>query len=214
LSPREQDYQALIGILSPWCSGSALNREFRIGEYSGSELLDLLGDPTPLKKWQVQMVIDKVERFLDPKKRWGEAYDNVVDTEHTGMNAEFRDATKQTVIHDTVDGQLTEITLAATIDLLTGCNWDFLETTRTILAAIGGEVRAHRPLAIHARNIKLNPARERMRSICHTLRAFTEGQQTTADADPDILRTLGAQTTVKRWLAASLEKTVRLQMDF
>ncbi|UCH34262.1 MAG: hypothetical protein JSV65_17290 [Armatimonadota bacterium] len=213
MTPRERDYQALIGILSSWCSGSSLNPECDGEEHSGTELLDLLGDPTPLKIWQVQRVIEKIGMFLDPHKRWREAYDNVVDTEHTGRSAEFRDRTKQTVVQDTEDGQPAETTLAVAIDMLTGCNWNFLQNTRTILAAIGGEVHAQNPLTLHARNIKLNPARERMRHICRTIGAFTEGQQTRADIDLDVLRMLGAATTIKCWLAASLEKTIRLQID-
>jgi hypothetical protein len=102
--------------------------------------------------------------------------------------------------------------LATAIDLLTGCNWDFMETTRTILAAIGGEVAARRPLAIHRRNIKHNPAREKLLAICHTLRVFVSGKKTTTGVDPGIIHILGSQTSVKCWLAASLEKTIMKQL--
>jgi len=159
--------------------------------------------------WQVGMVVEKIKRFLDPGMRWNQAYENVVDTEQVGEAAEFRDRTEETIIHDTVDGRPAEITLAAAIDHITGCSWDFANTIRTILAAIGGDLHPKRPLVLHARNIGLNPARERMQVVCDTLRAYCEGRTT---GDPDTLQILGEGTPAKRWLAASLEKTVRVQM--
>lgn len=214
LSPRELEYQALLRILSSWQTGAVLHGESRIGEYSESELCELLGDPTPLKTWQVQMVMEKIGRFLDPDMRWNRAHAKVVDAEYVGEEAEFSDITKLMVIHDMKNGQPAGVTLATAIDMLTGCNWNFSQNISTILAAIGGEAHAQHPLALHDRNIRLNPARGRMQDICHTLSAFTEGQQATTAADVEIFRTLGPQTPVKRWLAASLAKTIRLQLEF
>lgn len=214
LSSREQDYRALLQILSSWPSDSTLKCEYYLGQSSGRELLDLLGNPTPLKIWQVQMVIEKIGRFLDLEKRWSTAYENVVDIEHFGKDAEFRDITKNIIIYDQLGDQPAEISLASTIDMLTGCNWNFPQNISTILAAIGGELHAQHPLALHARNIKLNPVCNNMHGICQMLTAFAECRQTTPGADFDFHHILGPQTTVKRWLAASLEKTIKLQFDF
>lgn len=213
MTSREREYKVLIEVLTSWCSGSPVDIGLSVGAYTGREIQSVLGDPAPLKVWQVQMVIEKIRRFLDTQKRWDEAYENVVDTQHTGENAEFRDVTKQIIIQDTADDRPAEITLASAIDFITGCNWDFVETIRTVLMAIGGRLYAERPLALHARNIKLNPACRRMRTICNTLKEFCESEESATEIDPDILRILGSRTPVKRWLAASMDKTIRLQLS-
>lgn len=204
--PRELEYQVLIEALSAWCAGSLA------GDDTGRQLPELLGDATPLKVWQVERVVEKIRRFLDPEARWDQAYQNVVDLEHAGRDAEFRDRTIATIIRDTADGQPAEITLAAAIDYITGCSWDFIENVKTILAAIGGQLHAQRPLALHSRNITLNPARDRMRVVSNTLRTFCEGRKGDWEVDECVLSALGEKTPVKHWLAASLDKTLRLQL--
>lgn len=206
LTPREREYQMLIEILCSWCSGSPARDDASRG------LLDLLGDATPLKVWQVQRVVEKIRRFLDSETRWNQAYQNVIDTEHAGRDAEFRHRTIQIIIRDTEGGQPAEVTLAAAIDNITGCSWDFIETVKTVLAAIGGQLHPQRPIAVHARNIQLNPVRDRMRVVSNTLRAFCEGKQGDRDIDERVLSALGEKTSTKHWLAASLDKTIRLQL--
>ena len=206
LTPREREYQMLIETLSSWCSPSP------VGDSASRELLELLGDATPLKVWQVQKVVRKIRCFLDPDARWNQAYQNVIDTQHAGQDAEFRDRTIRTVIHDTEDGQPADITLAVAIDYITGCSWDFLGTVRAILAAIGGQLHPQRPLALHSRNLRLNPARDRLRVVSNTLRAFCEGSTGGLDIDEHVLSTLGDKTPLKHWLAASFDKTIRLQL--
>jgi len=210
---REREYETLIEILDSWCSALPADAGLRVGDYTSAELLESLGDPMPLKEWQVQMVAEKIRRFLDPEMRWNQSYENVIDTEQTGRDAKFRDQTRNTTIHDTEDGHPAELTLAEAIDNLTGCSWDFIETIRTILGAIGGRLHPERPLALHARNVKLNPVRERMRVVCNTLRAFCQREKDDKDVDENILLILGENTPVKHWLAASLDKTMRLQLS-
>ncbi|MHC4720840.1 MAG: hypothetical protein ACYSYT_10245, partial [Planctomycetota bacterium] len=65
----------------------------------------------------------------------------------------------------------------------------------------------------HQRNLKLSPLRDRMRTISNTLGAFWNKKQTDQIIDADILACLGEVTEVKRWLAASLDKTIRLQLE-
>ena len=137
----------------------------------------------------------------------------MVDTDLPAEEEHFRDLTKRTIIHDRQDGEPAEVTLAEAIDLVTGCNWDFQETVRTILAAIGGRLDAERPVALHARNLKSSPIRERMRAVSSTLLEFCEPRGS-EEADPAVLHALGQRTPVKEWLVASLDKTLRLQLDF
>ena len=51
-----------------------------------------------------------------------------------------------------------------------------------------------------------------MKTVSNTLRAFNEGIDTAKDIDVNVLGILGAKTPVKHWLAASLDKTIRLQL--
>jgi len=121
----------------------------------------------------------------------------------------------QTVVHDTVDGQDAEVTLASAIDSLEPCHWNFVGNLVIILKAIGGDLFPKKPFAVCARNIKLTPIRGRMKIVSNALRAFCEGEDMPKEIDTTaILRVLGARTPAKHWLAASLEKTIRLQLGF
>ena len=213
-TPREREYAALLEALRSWCDGTAVSVEGRVGRHTAAELTALLGERTTLKAWQVERIAEKVSQFLDPEKRWTDAaYAPVVDgVDEEGDAEQYREATKRTVIHDVEDGRKAEISLAAAIDLLTGCNWDFPETVRTLLHAIGGQLWPSRPLALHARNIKRNPARERMRIVCNSLQCFRDGNASIGETDAVVVEALGATTPEKRWLAASLDKTVRLHL--
>jgi hypothetical protein len=48
-----------------------------------------------------------------------------------------------------------------------------------------------------------------MERLAHALRAFCCGKE----ADKETLALLGKPTDARRWLAASLDKTIRLQLD-
>jgi hypothetical protein len=99
------------------------------------------------------------------------------------------------------------------IDLLMPCHWDFVGGLVIILKAIGGDLHPDKPFACCARNIKLSPLCDRLKIISNTLRAFWKGKKTTKNVDRDILASLGKATPVKRWLAASFDKTIRLHLS-
>jgi len=128
-------------------------------------------------------------------------------------NLDFVKKTIDTVIHDTVDGQKAKISLAMAIDMLEPCNWDFVGSVITILRAIGGELHPTRPYVCHQRNLELSPLCDRLKTISNTLRAFWKTKSKTADIDEDVLASLRKITPVKRWLAASLDKTIRLYLE-
>jgi hypothetical protein len=92
------------------------------------------------------------------------------------------------------------------------CGWDFAGCLVTILKAIGGDLHASRPLACCARNIRMSPLCDRLRTISNTLNAFWKHETPAHDTDGHVLLSLGAPTPVKRWLAASLDKTIRLHL--
>jgi hypothetical protein len=92
------------------------------------------------------------------------------------------------------------------------CGWDFVESLATILKAMGGDLHPHRPLACCARNVRLSPLGGRLRTISDTLNIFWRGETTPGGIDRRVLASLGEPTSVKRWLAASFDKTIRLHL--
>jgi len=125
----------------------------------------------------------------------------------------FLKQTKQTIILDTVDGRKSKVSLAMAIDLLMPCHWDFVGCLVNILKAIGGDLHPAKPFTCCARNIKLSPLCDRMRTISNTLMAFWKGKKTAGNIDRKILANLGQAAPVKCWLAASLDKTIRLHLS-
>ena len=213
--PVERIWRNSCDVLSAWCAGSPDELLGRgVGGLSGDDLIGHLGERTPIKVWQVQRVVDKIARYLDPTTMWqsGGVIDATRPDADPEPDAEFRQRTRETIIHDTLDGQPAEIGLADAIDHLEPCHWNFVGNLAIVLRAIGGDLCPETPLAFCGRNIVLTPIRERMRVVANSLRAFCEGREAGAEVDEGILHTLGDKTPVKRWLAASLEKTLRLQL--
>jgi len=220
---RKQELENCRQILSSWCENPAVSGiDIDVGGISADELLSSIGSPSPLKLWQVERIIDKISEALDRSRPYhnmaldlgpyGEPGANPVG-EHYKDSLNFVKKTVETVIHDTIDGQKAKISLAIAIDMLEPCNWDFVGAIVTLLKAIGGDLNPARPYACHQRNIKLSPLRDRLKTISNTLGAFWKSEEKAENIDSDILASLGSLTPVKRWLAASLDKTIKLQLE-
>jgi hypothetical protein len=125
--------------------------------------------------------------------------------------SDFFDQTTAAMINYTLDGEKSQMSLAMAIDLFRPCNWNFVGNLVIILKAIAGDLHPDKPFAPCSLNAKLTPLRNRLRIISNTLKAFCEGGEKRKDMDGDILALLGAKTDKKLWLAASLDKTIRLQ---
>lgn len=180
--PREELCQRCTDVLAAWCSGS-------LGEAAGIEiagiaakkLVSYIGVRTRLKVWQVERICDKFRSFLSPTLNYVEMVDHPGHYHPGrygatyGYHAEFRELTMQTIIHDTQDGQDTEISLASAIDHLQPCNWSFVQNLAIVLRAIGGDCFPETPLAAHARNLELSPIRQRMNVVANALRSFCKG---------------------------------------
>ncbi|MHC4704969.1 MAG: hypothetical protein ACYTFQ_30840, partial [Planctomycetota bacterium] len=184
-------------------------------------LLSYIGKVSPLKVWQVERIVDKVTAALDRSQPYHMmAFDArqyvpgaLAPGKHYKNASEFLEQTKETVIHDTVDGLEANMSLALAIDMLEPCNWDFVGSIVTLLKAIGGQLRPERPYACHQRNLRLSPLCARVRTISNTLGAFLKEEDSTEDVDTNLLAALGTMTPEKRWLAASFDKTVRLFLE-
>ena len=220
---RKKELENCRQILSQWCEDtSTKDMNLDMGGISAKELLSFIGEPSPLKIWQVERIVDKVTEALDRSRPYhmmvldmgdyGEPGAKPVG-DHYKDEAEFVRQTKEIIIHDTVDGQEARMSLAMAIDMLEPCNWDFVGSIVTLLKTIGGDLHPERPYVCHQRNLKLSPLCDRMKTISNTLGAFWKGEETDETIDRDILASLGEATPVKRWLAASLDKTIRLQLE-
>lgn len=220
---RKKELQNTHRILSCWCKNPAakpLNLD--VGGVSADELLSSVGRASPLKIWQAQRIVDRVTEALDPSRPYHRMALDVGDYGEPGVHpageyyeddSAFLERTKETIIHDKVDSQKAQISLAMVIDLLMPCHWDFVGTLVAVLKAVGGDLHPERPLALCSRNLSLSPLCDTLRTISNTLRAFCKGCKTTKHIDSRLLASLGPATPVKRWLAASLDKTIRLQLD-
>jgi hypothetical protein len=220
---RKRQLQNTRRILARWCKNPAIKGlNLDVAGISADELLSFVGQATPLKIWQVQRIVDRVTEALEPSKHYNRLALDLGDYGEAGAKPageyykhelDFLEQTKKTIIHDTVEGRKAKISLAMAIDLLMPCHWDFVGSVVTILKAIGGELHPEKPYTCCSRNLKLSPLCERLTTISNTLRVFWKGRKTTKNVDSDVLTSLGTATPVKRWLAASLDKTIRLQLE-
>jgi hypothetical protein len=220
---RKKELENARNILSMWCENTATKGvDLDVGGIPTDELLSFIGKPSPLKIWQAQRVVDKITEALEPSCRYHWLALDLGDYSEPGAkpageyyrdDLTFLEQTKKTIIHDTLDGRKSEVSLAMAIDMLMPCHWDFVGGLVIILKAIGGDLDPDKPFACCARNIKLSPLCDRMRIISNTLNAFWKDEKTVDDIDSHLLASLGAVTPVKRWLAASLDKTIKLHLS-
>jgi len=220
---RKKELENCHGILSRWCEDTTIRDiNLDLAGISAKELLSFIGEASPLKVWQVGRIIDKITAALDPSRPYHMMVLDLGDYGEPGAHpvgeyyknkSEFVQQTKEIIIHDTVDGREASISLAMAIDMLMPCNWDFVGSIVTLLKAIGGGLHPERPYVCHSRNLKLSPLCGRMSTISNTLGVFWRDEETDETIDRDILTSLGEATPVKCWLAASLDKTIRLQLE-
>ena len=220
---RKKELQNCRRVLSPWCENTDVKgMNLNVGGIRADELLSFIGQPSSLKIWQAERIVDKVSQALDPNRHYHNMALDLGDYGEPGAKpageyykdeSTFLRQTVEAIIHDSVDGRKAEISLAMAIDLLQPCNWNFVRNLMIILKAIGGDLHPDKPYACCSRNVNLTPLRDRLRTISNTLRAFWKGEKTAENIDSRLLASLGAATPVKRWLAASLDKTIRLHFE-
>jgi hypothetical protein len=240
--PVERTWRSACAVLSAWCAGCpAASVDVSVGGIPASELLGRLGPRTPLKEWQVHRIIENTRDHIGwpgsqqeptggyvPLSEAGTGYESMERTrcpDHYREHADFWRETVQTKILDTElgdyhsvygdlgYGERTALSLATAIDMLRPCHWDYVRNLSTVLGVIGGSPIPQRPFAFCARNIKLAPIRERMKIVSHTLQTFCQKGPFDDGLDREMLRSLGEPSRQRQWLASSLDKTIRLQLD-
>jgi len=203
--------------------------DLSIDTVPASQLLAGLGERSPLREWQVQRVIEKIRSAIhwpqscdDPTAQYvwillgGGEYESAYRNECPEYYKEHEDfwlRTVRTVIHDTENGDEADLSLGLAIDMLMPCHWRFVENFRIVLEAIGGRLNPDKPFAACGRNITLVPIRRRMEIVSNTLEVFCGASKSSQEIDRDVSALLGKPSKVKKWLAASLEKTMRLQLN-
>lgn len=228
--PTEKVWQRACAALSAWIAGCpASSVDLTIGTIPASQMLERLQERSALKEWQVQRVIEKIRSAIhwpqsndDPAARYvwllldGDDYDvNYRDRcpDHYQEHEDFWLATVRTIIHDGETGHKADLSLGLAIDMLMPCHWRFVKNLQIVLEAIGGRLEPADRFAACGRNISLLPIRDRMERICSALRVFSGTSQADKTTDGDLLAQLGNPTESKQWLAASLNKTIKLQLD-
>ena len=231
--PIEDTWTAACEALAAWREGQ-LGHEDDCAAPSNRfvEMASALGAPSRLKQWQVGCVEHRIRSHVG----WPENADYtflvepLIDDPSTAVcPAEYKDhedlwrETVATILHERSEcldaggfvareGYLesADISLAIAIDMLWPCNWNFEDNLRTVLEAIGGQTVLRRPFAACARNIRRAPVLHRMEELCRELESFgADGQRGVL---PPVHRRLRAATPQRKWLTASLAKTIRLQL--
>ena len=220
---RKEELQNSHRILSRWCEDPAgESADIDVGEVSAAELVGFVSPPTPLKIWQVERIVDKIAQALDPKQTYHYMALDLGDYgepgarpagEHYEDDSALLGQTTETIIHYTEDSKAAEISLAMAIDLLMPCHWDFVGYLGTILRAVGGDLHPTRPFAYCGINVKFSPLCDRLRTISNTLKAFWKPGKTLQNIDRELLAILGEPADIKKWLAASLDKTIKLHLS-
>lgn len=230
LHPSETVWQNACTTLSAWCTGHLNTKvDLLIDTIPASQLLACLGERSPLKEWQVRRVIEKIRSLIhwprsgdDPAAQYVWLLLSAGDYDFTYLDRcpeqykeheDFWRTTVRTMIHDTENGDEADLSLALAIDMLWPCHWRFVENLRIVLGAIGGKLNPEEPFAACGRNITLLPIRRRMEVVSNTLRVFCGDSESDQGLDRDLLALLGKPTEVKKWFAASLDKTIRLQLE-
>ncbi len=226
----EKVWQNACAALSAWCAGCpSASLDLSIGTVPASQMLARLGKRSALKEWQVQRVVEKIRSHVhwpqsadDPASQYvwillgGGEYELAYRSqcpEQYKEHGEFWLATVRTIIHDTTDGNQVGLSLGLAIDMLWPCHWMFVGNLQLVLGAIGGDLDPKTPFAACGRNIALSPLGDRMEVVGNTLKVFCGGPDADKEVDRRLLALLGEPTDVKRWLAASLDKTIRLQQS-
>lgn len=220
---RKRELQNALDILTAWGRGEFETcQHLNVGPVSAKEMFDCAGQPNDLKLWQVQRIIDQINLALGQSNCYHclaldiDGYGQPIDIkaeEHYKDHLDFLDQTTTTMIHYTLDGRESKISLAMAIDLQSPCNWNFAGNLLVLLKALNGDLHPKSTFAPCSLNACLSPLRDRLITISNTLMSFWKDQKNTRQIDSDLLTLLGPMTPAKQWLAASFDKTIRLQLE-
>ncbi|MDX1702345.1 MAG: hypothetical protein R3250_17085, partial [Melioribacteraceae bacterium] len=199
-------WQNICDVLSKWCERS-LTKEIESNGNSTIQLVESLREPSPLKVWQVQRVIEKIQSVInwresieDPNSQYVMLLINPSEYELSYLNKcpekykndeKFWRSTAKTFIHETENGEASDLSLALAIDMLWPCHKSFLENLKIVLNAIGGNLDTEKPFMACGRNIHFLPNQNRLERFSNTLRLFYEHPDVNLAVDRELLSMLG-----------------------
>lgn len=210
-----QQWKNAWKILEAWAKDSDNNvKDLSYNGIAAHELVEEIGTRTPLKEWQVQRLADRIHCFL--------TYDNLLDDEfewhelekepqYYRDDPEFYNETKNTIIHDTLNGKLREWSLTLAIDYFNPCNWNHTQNLIQLLKVINGNTHPEKPLIICNQDSDLHPYYEDFFRIEKALKAYWDETYEPEDINEEILKTLDQKSPIKLWLVRSLQKTLKTQ---
>lgn len=231
--PIETTWAVACEALAAWRKGQTGQEEDRAARPNRfTKMTPTLGAPNELKRWQVGRVEHRIRSHIG----WpgNDHYPFMAESMAAGPFAavcpsEYKDdegfwrETVDTILHERSEnldkegyiaeegyGESADISLATAIDMLWPCNWNFEANLYTVLEAIGGQLVLRRPFAACARNIRRAPVLYEMEELCRTLDTYGVDEQS-GDL-PLLHQRLGIVSCERKWLAASLAKTIRMQL--
>ena len=220
---RQRDLENTVAILSAWCEENVSTcTSLEVDELSSDTLCGYLGQTNPVKVWQVQRLLERLQVFLTGQDSYYnlvlniDGYGNPIEhhpEEHYADHVDFLDQTNATLIDYEFNGKPDQMSLGMAIDLFFPCNWNYANNLVVVLKAMNGTLKADRVFAPCCFNKELTPLRGRLNTLSNTLKAFYEDKAEQDTMDDTMLNLLGEKTDVKCWLAASLDKTIRLHRD-
>jgi len=208
LRPEQVRWRALADVLDLWVT--QVPHEDALDElpHHAAAIRDFyhrLGEFSSLKAWQIEhirlRILDHVFPFVHYKS---------IERDEPDSDSR-RQTLAQRLVTSGPPGAKTDFSLAGAIDNTVPCNWNFEANLRLVLSTIGGNGEMSGIWAAHGCNLRFNPLREEMMALAAALGDFV------ADRSPGerapLVEPLGDPAPLKKWLAASLAKTIRVEMS-
>jgi hypothetical protein len=231
--PRAQHPLALMlrctrELLAHWVTRSTAEvPRCTLLDRSSVEVYDLLGVWTPFKAWVVQRILDGLEhhmcaagllelpegsrtRFYPGELTLDSSEADAFFAESLDMLAEAR--SRRLAVRREIDGQVEEHSLALVVGYLNPCNRFYFEFLFALFEYLNAPDEDRILPSPFCGNI--SPARHvRYFEVVNALRRYLAAPpESSLPADERVLAQLGDSSAVKRWLAASLDVTLRAQM--
>jgi hypothetical protein len=193
---------------------------------SSVEVHRSLGARTPLKIWVVQRVIEGLERHMrsarlldQPEPPRTPIYPGGLTLDSPEADQYFPDSldllnearSRKLKVKNEIDDQTSEHSLALLCEFLNPCSKFYFLFLFALFEYLDDPDEERILPAPFCGNISHSQHRKYYRAINALRQYLGKPPEGSLSADSAVLEQLGSQTQVKRWLAASLEKTLREQ---
>jgi len=207
-------------ILKAWTNDDMQSvQKITFFDMTSTDLVSNLGIRSPLKKWQVSRLLEKMFfEFLNFDGDEGEYRyftNGEAEFQNNSTELEFYRQTMNVTLEELNNDLLGEMNLGKLIDLYFLCNWNYKENLISILQVINGNTQSIRDIVVCSLQFDKHPSFNEFLSVKKALRAYWDedyrsqfSEQNFKSIDSDVRETLGVKTPIKIWLVRSLEKTL------